>query len=177
MGKGQSWVIALVIIGLVIVGLLAFISFKLSSPSLTGYAVNMPEDKPTKSQQEQNTQNPVTNSQQEQTSQDPVLYTSTGAMSEYLGKEKMPGGSIVGNCVINPPFYCNAWSVKDNYVILELRNNGGDEYNIKTAELTNCGKTNINIKIEPGEIKSIVVNCNIPNVDVFRTDITLQYSK
>jgi hypothetical protein len=67
MKKEQGGIIALVIIGLIIVGLLAFIAFRLTTPSVIGNVVFNPQNSVSTSEQSKQTKSPAdTTSQQTQ---------------------------------------------------------------------------------------------------------------
>lgn len=141
MKKGQSGVIALVIIGLVLVGLLAFIAFKLTTPKITGNVVNPSA-----------TNNAV------------LELSATGFLRS-------------SSCMINPPFYCNAWNIKENQVALEIMNNGGETYNIKSLTLSSCGSVGSALSLGAGTKGTITLNCAITDKDNFDTELIIRYSK
>jgi len=157
MRKGQSGTIALVIMGLVIVGLLAFIAFKLTTPSATDNVVYSPQ-----------TNIPTTSSPQDYTPY------QTQPSTNYK-----PSKYVTGSAVVNPPFYMNAWNVKTDAVNLELRNNGGEDYFIQSIRVTDCGGNYAITPISAGTSASITIPCALELTagNTFSGDITITYRK
>src|SRR3989344_8062241 len=56
-----------------------------------------------------------------------------------------PGKYVTGSAIVNAPFYVNAWNVQADTgggvsgIIMELRNNGGEDYNVYSLGVSGCG--------------------------------------
>ena len=79
--------------------------------------------------------------------------------------------------VVNPPFYLNAQKVNTAGVNLELKNNGGETYIIKSIDISGCGEKLFNSEINRGETKPFSISCPHIKGDNFRGDILITYSK
>ncbi len=93
-----------------------------------------------------------------------------------------PGKYITGSAVVNPPFYMNAWNVKagtPGIINLELKNNGGEDYNIQSVNIAGCGSNPTVTPITSGQTAPIIVTCtgNLVAGDTFKGDITIVYRK
>jgi len=96
-----------------------------------------------------------------------------------------PGKYVTGNAVVNPPFYVNAQNIKEsnNAVTLELRNNGGEDYNITSVTVTSttpvCGTVSPGTLIAAGAVATVEVTCTgaLKAGDAFKGDITINYRK
>ena len=91
-----------------------------------------------------------------------------------------PGKYVTGNAVVNPPFYVNAQNVKASAgVTLELRNNGGETYNITSVDISDCGINNADTEVAAGVAKPITVTCSpvLKAGNSFKGDITITYRK
>ena len=101
-----------------------------------------------------------------------------------------PGKYTTGSTVVNPPFYANAWNVQADIagagpgVELELRNNGGEDFEIQSIDITNCGNTvtpALPATITAGALTAFTVDCGVGVVltegDSFKGDITITYTK
>ena len=75
-----------------------------------------------------------------------------------------PGKYVTGNAVVNPPFYITAANAKaSSGVTLAVKNNGGEDYTIKSVSITNCGSMTNNItfsvlKIRTGGISGMNIS-------------------
>ena len=91
-----------------------------------------------------------------------------------------PGKYVTGTAVVTPPFYVNAWNVKPAGVTLELKNNGGETYDIISIEVTNCATNSAGwAGITAGSSQEILVDCTTDPVvgENFKGDITITYEK
>ena len=91
-----------------------------------------------------------------------------------------PGKYVTGNAVVNPPFYVNAQNVKASTgVTLELKNNGGEDYVIKSVVVSGCGTQTGDVAIAAGATGTAVVTCSpvLAAGDSFKGDITISYRK
>lgn len=100
-----------------------------------------------------------------------------------------PGKYTTGSTVVNPPFYANAWNVQQDYdagtagdqagIILELRNNGGEDFTIQSVNVAGCGTFSTPTVIATGALTSITVPCSGALVagQTFKGDITITYTK
>ncbi len=92
-----------------------------------------------------------------------------------------PGKYVSGTAIVNAPFYANAWSASAaSGVRLELRNNGGESYNITSVTVKNCGNTGaIQRQITAGNITAFTITCSptLKEGDSFKGDISVNYRK
>ena len=90
-----------------------------------------------------------------------------------------PGKYTTGSTIVNPPFYANAWNVKTGTVNLELKNNGGENFDISSVLVVGCGTYSIATPIAVGATAAIPVTCTTPLVvgQSFKGDITITYRK
>lgn len=97
-----------------------------------------------------------------------------------------PGKYTTGSAVVNPPFYVNAQNLKafpTNQVTLELKNNGGEEYNIQSVVISGCGTYSTPTSIIEGNSTIVSVTCTdllptgLEAGKTFKGDITINYQK
>jgi len=91
-----------------------------------------------------------------------------------------PGKYTTGTAVVTPPFYVNAWNAKASAgVTLELKNNGGETYNITSVTVANCGSYTTPTGIEASSASTITVTCSpvLVTGNNFKGDITIVYRK
>ncbi len=91
-----------------------------------------------------------------------------------------PGKYVTGNAVVTPPFYVNAWNAKAlTGVTLELKNNGGEDYNVTSVDVRGCGTNATGATISVGASATIITTCNPVLVEggSFKGDITIVYRK
>jgi len=88
-----------------------------------------------------------------------------------------PGKYVSGTTIVNPPFYANAFNIKDTGVTLELKNNGGEDYVIQSLEVTNCG-TNDTLIPTPADMQAVItIPCSLTSGNTFKGDISINYRK
>lgn len=98
-----------------------------------------------------------------------------------------PGKFITGAAVVNPPFYANAWNIQeglgtDGGINLEMRNNGGEDYDIYNVTVSGCGTYNgLPDAIPANGVLSAQVLCTngtaLSAGKTFKGDITINYRK
>ena len=91
-----------------------------------------------------------------------------------------PGQYAANSAVVTAPFYANAYNAKASAgVTLELKNNGGEDYNITSVAISNCGTNANNVAIAASEAKTVTVVCNpvLASGASFKGDITITYTK
>ncbi len=99
-----------------------------------------------------------------------------------------PDKYIGGSAVVNAPFYINAWNAQvdtgggNSGIVLELRNNGGEDYDISSVTVVGGGDTCIAgaSVIAAGALGTIDANCGVAALalgDNFKGDITIVYQK
>ena len=97
-----------------------------------------------------------------------------------------PGKYVTGSAVSNPPYYINAWNVKEGnpgIVNLQLRNNGGEDYNVTSVLVSNtdvdCATTSVPGTITAGQTLTINVPCDtvLTAGQTFKGDLTIKYTK
>ncbi len=102
-----------------------------------------------------------------------------------------PGQYTTGSAVVSPPFYVNAHNVQadtddvtagaQDGVVLELQNNGGENYDVQSVDVTNCGTFSTLTAITAGGKSTITVDCTVAPAlaagDNFKGDITVNYRK
>jgi len=98
----------------------------------------------------------------------------SGILSYYYFSNEVKTYSAA---VVSAPFYLTAWKVDTAGVSLELKNNGGEDYTIKSVEVSGCGKTTPQAAISEGEIRTFNITCSLTKGEAFKEDITITYSK
>jgi len=103
-----------------------------------------------------------------------------------------PGKYVQGSAVVTPPFYVNAWNVQEDVagqgpgVTMELRNNGGENYDLISVTVTGNGGTatcsyiGTPDNIPAGSTFSLTADCGAASFvagNTFRGDITIIYQK
>jgi len=97
-----------------------------------------------------------------------------------------PGKYVTGNVVVNPPFYISAANAKASYgtdggVQLAIKNNGGEDYNIQSVAISNCGTYNTPIFANADNSTTIEVDCDagtgLTAGKNIKGDITITYQK
>lgn len=90
-----------------------------------------------------------------------------------------PGKYVTGTAVVTPPFYANAWNVKPVGVTLEIKNNGGETYDIISVDVSNCGTDSTGWNVAAGSSQAMTIACTVAPVvgDSFKGDITISYRK
>lgn len=91
-----------------------------------------------------------------------------------------PGKYTTGTSIVTPPFYVNAWNAKASAgVTLELKNNGGETYNITSVTVTNCGSNADSTIITTGSSSTLTIICSpvLTEGNNFKGDITIIYRK
>lgn len=107
-----------------------------------------------------------------------------------------PGKYTTGTAIVNPPFYANAYNVKEAGVSFEFKNNGGDTFNITNVNITGatvagsaveCIQVSVGapangMLVEPGKTLAIpsAVDCSFTADQVgkaFKGDIVITYYK
>jgi hypothetical protein len=98
-----------------------------------------------------------------------------------------PGKYVTGNAVVNPPFYISAANAKasngaNGGVQIALKNNGGENYEIQSVTISNCGTyagapdaipadTTLTVTVECDAANALVAGENV------KGDITITYQK
>jgi len=92
-----------------------------------------------------------------------------------------PGKYAPNACAVTAPFYCNAWNAKASAgVTIELKNNGGDTYDISSVVVTNCGTNSAGwAGVAADATQAITVTCSpvLTSGNAFKGDITISYTK
>ncbi|MBX4212195.1 hypothetical protein KW787_01920 [Candidatus Pacearchaeota archaeon] len=103
-----------------------------------------------------------------------------------------PGKYTSGSAVVNPPFYANAWNIQADYdkitagsqdgINIELRNNGGEDYEVRNISISSCGSNGTIAFINASKAYAVVVPCDNPTTilaegKTFKGDITITYNK
>ena len=97
-----------------------------------------------------------------------------------------PGKYVTGNAVVNPPFYISAANAKASNgayggIQLALKNNGGEDYTIKSVIISNCGSYVGDIDANADSTPTVTVECDLANTltagDNIKGDITITYQK
>lgn len=97
-----------------------------------------------------------------------------------------PGKYVGGTAIVNAPFYVNAWNIQaglstDGGVVLELRNNGGESFEIQSVEVAGCGTDSTSLNVSASALQSVTVNCaggtGLTAGETFKGDITIKYRK
>src|SRR3989344_5000931 len=99
-----------------------------------------------------------------------------------------PGKYVTGSAIVNAPFYVNAWNVQesigtDGGINIELRNKGGEDYNVYSLGVSGCGT------FTPGTPQTVTasstaifqITCatgtGLTAGNTFKGDITISYRK
>jgi uncharacterized protein (UPF0333 family) len=98
-----------------------------------------------------------------------------------------PGKYVTGNAVVNPPFYVSAANAKESHgtyggVQLAIKNNGGEDYEVYSLSVSNCGNyTGSPDPVNADETLTVIVECasTSPLVagDNIKGDISIIYRK
>lgn len=96
-----------------------------------------------------------------------------------------PGKYITGSAVVNPPFYVNAWNVQadtgagSSGITMELKNNGGEDYEIQSISVAGCGTDSTATNITTGSAATVTVTCSstLEEGKTFKGDVTIVYRK
>lgn len=98
-----------------------------------------------------------------------------------------PGKFITGSAVVTAPFYVNAWNVQadtgsnSSGVVLEIKNNGGEDYNLYSVDVTGCGTYTPATpdSVAAGSTASVTVDCasSLTEGQTFKGDISIVYRK
>ena len=91
-----------------------------------------------------------------------------------------PGSVATGAAILNPPFYVNAWNVQaDTGVVLEVRNNGGEDYTISSIDVDGCGAITPAVTIIPGDASTFTIACTpaLTEGSTFKGALTITYNK
>lgn len=86
--------------------------------------------------------------------------------------------SPTGSAVVTPPFYISTLSVSaTNGITLEIRNDGEENYTIKSVSVSNCGTKTMDVTSTTDSLASVTINCtSAPTTgDSFKGDITISY--
>ncbi|MDO8460470.1 MAG: hypothetical protein Q7S74_05140 [Nanoarchaeota archaeon] len=95
------------------------------------------------------------------------------------------GKYITGSAVVNPPFYVDAWNVQADTgsgkagIVLELKNNGKEDYNIESVSVSGCGSYSRAIPITKDSLLTISIDCGTSLVvdEIFKGDVMVVYRK
>ena len=79
-----------------------------------------------------------------------------------------PGKYVTGNAVVNPPFYISAANAKESNgayggIQLALKNNGGEDYTIKSVIISNCGSYVGDVDANADSTPTVTVECDVAN--------------
>jgi len=88
-----------------------------------------------------------------------------------------PGKYVSGSAIVAPPFYINAWDIQETGITLEIKNNGGERYRIRSVDIENCGINNNLVIISTSGLETMIVPCDLSNYTTFKGDITITYRK
>ena len=91
-----------------------------------------------------------------------------------------PGKYVTGNAVVNPPFYINAHNARaSSGVTLEIKNNGGEDYDIQGVIVGGCGTYSTATPILADAKAAIVIPCSpvLMAGNSIKGDITINYRK
>jgi len=90
-----------------------------------------------------------------------------------------PGKYVTGNAIVNPPFYVNAYNIKSAGVTIEIKNNGGEYYDIQSVAVSNCGNYSTATPADADSLTPILVTCDtaLTPGNNFKGDITITYRK
>ncbi len=105
-----------------------------------------------------------------------------GVLAYFLSS---PGRLTSNSCTVSAPWNCNAGlaSVGSNNVELELRNGGGEQFDVRSVTISNCGtldRTVSPLGVPADNLTSVTVaGCSPPLLagNTFRGDITITYRK
>ncbi len=96
-----------------------------------------------------------------------------------------PGKYVSGSAIVTAPFYINAWNVQANTgsgspgVVLELRNNGGEDFTLQSINVTGCGINGTSLSVSTSSITTMVIPCSsaLTVGNTFKGDIVINYRK
>jgi|GEM_PF-5518798 len=106
----------------------------------------------------------------------PYTYSQVIVLGDTVSKFGTSGGDIDEIAYVGAPFYLNAYKINRTGIGLEIKNNGGETYNITQVSVSNCNQnTNIG-NIDSGATISLVLECSLTGA-TFSGDITINYKK
>jgi len=88
-----------------------------------------------------------------------------------------PSKYLSGTAVVSSPFYIEASNVKTNGVTLGIKNNGGQDYEIQSVAITNCGTNSTVMNITADSTLIYFVGCTLTSGSTLKGDITITYRK
>ncbi len=102
-----------------------------------------------------------------------------GVLAYFLSS---PGRFTSNSCVVASPWNCNAGNVDQvaNNVRLELRNGGGETFDVQSTVVSNCGNYSVVTSVPADNLTSITITPCLPALTAgttFRGDITITYRK
>ena len=102
-----------------------------------------------------------------------------GVLAYFLSS---PGRLTANSCALAAPFNCNAGlvSVGSNSVSLELRNGGGETFDLQSVNVTNCAINSTIISASADSLTTVIVMPCSPVLaagNTFRGDVTITYRK
>lgn len=102
-----------------------------------------------------------------------------GVLAYFLSS---PGRLTANSCTVAAPFNCNAGlaSVSSNNVQLELRNGGGESFDLRSVAVSGCSTNTTVITAAADSLTAVMVAPCSPALtagNTFRGDITITYRK
>ncbi len=102
-----------------------------------------------------------------------------GVLAYFLSS---PGRLTANSCIVATPFNCNAGLAilpPTNSIQLELRNGGGEDFNITSVTITGCATVSPYVLAPADQLTMITVTPCAPALaaGTFRGDITVTYRK
>ena len=87
-----------------------------------------------------------------------------------------PSTYVPNQCILSAPFGCNAGVADTAGVTIELRNGGGETYNMTEVDISGCNSTYVG-SVASDSLTTVVVSCVLPVDTKFKGDIGISYRK
>jgi len=99
-----------------------------------------------------------------------------GVLAYFLSS---PGRLTANSCSVAAPWSCNAGAANTTTVSLEMRNGGGEAFNVHTVTVSGCGSFTTFTSFAADQLTVIPVICSpvLTAGTTFRGDITVTFSK
>ncbi len=90
-----------------------------------------------------------------------------------------PSTYVPNQCVVSAPFGCNAGIASTTAVTLELRNGGGEAFNVSSVVVSGCGTSAAIGSVAADSLTTVAVTCTpaLTSGSKFKGDITITYKK
>lgn len=77
---------------------------------------------------------------------------------------------------IDDPFHISSIDLYRDYITMELRNEGDEDYVIKNIDIDDCGSKKFDRQIDEDERKSFTIYCDDDDITRINSDFTVKYT-